>query len=65
MKIMNNLLVSVMMMIFATTAYSVTYNIGVLGVNPYVATPAVGVGKFSDEFEFTITSNSLVGASLK
>ncbi|WP_020162416.1 FxDxF family PEP-CTERM protein [Cycloclasticus pugetii] len=54
MKSMRNLIISMLMMLFATSAYSTTYDIGILTETPYVNTVPVAIGSFSDVYEFTI-----------
>ncbi|MDF1690451.1 MAG: FxDxF family PEP-CTERM protein [Cycloclasticus sp.] len=58
MKMMSNLLISILMMLFATSAYSTTYNIGTLGTTPYVNYVAIDDGSFYDLYEFNIATQS-------
>ena len=64
MKITWNLTISALMMLFATSAYSATYNLGVLGSDPVFQNVSVGAGTgaFNDSFKFVIAADS-TGAS--
>ena len=64
MKMMSNLLISALVMFFATSAYSATYNIGELGEVPYVKPVVVGSGEFTDWFNFSISTESTGAASV-
>jgi len=65
MKAGNKLLAGVTLCFgMACTAEAATYNVGLLDVTPYVSAISVGVGSFTDRFDFAVGTPSIESASV-
>ena len=58
MKTMNSLIITALLMLFATGAYSANYDFGTLDGTPKFQNVSVAPGKFLDVFEFNVATNS-------